>query len=94
LPGAFQVLKSISRKLWRILTAPFVATKRRICDIASSIPFFGGKTEKAFRTAFCMVPESRRNDLIAYYQRKHKCTRKNAMQRAIEDRARDNGYRI
>ena len=88
------MLKFISRKLFQVLTAPFVAAKRRIRYVASRIPFFGGKTEKAFRTAFCMVPESRRNGLIAYYQRKHKCSRKHAMQRAIEDRARDNGYRI
>ncbi|PZX47931.1 hypothetical protein LY56_00078 [Roseinatronobacter thiooxidans] len=73
---------------------PFAKMRRAVQIRLSSIPFIGGRTEQAFRAAFCMLPQGRKNDLILYYQRKHSCSRKEAMQRAIEDRARENGYRM
>jgi len=73
---------------------PVAQISRAIRLRVSSISLFSGKTEKSFRTAFSMLPLGRRNDLIAYYQRKHSCARSQAMRRAIEDRARDNGYRM
>jgi hypothetical protein len=49
---------------------------------------------KRFNTAFAMLPQLRKEALIDHYQRKHRCSRAAAMERAIEDRARDNGLRI
>jgi hypothetical protein len=73
---------------------PFAKMRRAVQSRLSLIPFLGGRPEKAFRAAFCMLPQGRRDDLIHYYQRKHNCSRTEAMRRAIEDRARDNGYRM
>ena len=63
------------------------------------VSFRGGSVnaqniERSFKTVFHMLPQSRREDLIMYYQRRMNCTRIQAMGRAIEDRARDNGLRM
>jgi hypothetical protein len=47
--------------------------------------------ERRFRNVFAMMTEDRRQSLISYYARKHECGREEAMQRAVEDRARDEG---
>ncbi len=50
--------------------------------------------ESRFNTVFHMLPQSRREDLIGFYQRRKNCSREQAMERAIEDQARDNGLRL
>ncbi|WJI40296.1 MULTISPECIES: hypothetical protein [Mesorhizobium] len=47
--------------------------------------------ERRFRNVFAMMTEERRQSLISYYSRKHGCGREEAMQRAVDDRARDEG---
>lgn len=47
--------------------------------------------ELRFRNVFAMMSEDRRQSLISYYSHKHECGREEAMRRAIEDRARDEG---
>lgn len=47
--------------------------------------------EQRFRNVFAMMTEYRQQSLISYYSRKHGCGREEAMQRAVEDRARDEG---
>ncbi|RWK17047.1 MAG: hypothetical protein EOR43_28810 [Mesorhizobium sp.] len=49
------------------------------------------ETERRFRNVFAMMTEDRRESLISYYARKHNCGREQAMKRAVEDRARDEG---
>ena len=51
-------------------------------------------TERRFRTVFSTLPDGRRNALVLHYQRRHSCSRAEAMQRAMDDRARDNGLRV
>jgi hypothetical protein len=50
--------------------------------------------ERSFNTVFYILPPSRREELINYYQRRKNCSRVQAMERAIEDRARENGVRL
>ncbi|MER9032427.1 hypothetical protein [Mesorhizobium sp. M0674] len=47
--------------------------------------------ERRFRNVFAMMTEDRLQSLISYYSRKHACGREEAMQRAVDDRARDEG---
>lgn len=47
--------------------------------------------ELRFRNVFAMMTEDRRQSLISYYAKKHQCGRDEAMRRAVEDRARDEG---
>ncbi|RVD68613.1 hypothetical protein EN751_30450 [Mesorhizobium sp. M4A.F.Ca.ET.029.04.2.1] len=47
--------------------------------------------ERRFRNVFAMMTEDRRQSLVSYYARKYECGRDEAMQRAVEDRARDEG---
>jgi len=50
--------------------------------------------EARFHTAFHMLSQNRKDGLITFYERRHNCSREEAMQRAVEDKARDNGLRM
>ena len=84
------LLKRFSSRLMRRLrsTARPVQNSDSLSDLRFS------ETELLFHTAYHMLPGPRKLGLIDYYQRRHKCSRTDAMQRAIEVRARDNGYRM
>ena len=79
------------RNALKRLTMALVGKSRILRVSGSNEP---GSNSSRFNAVFSMLSETRKDGLIAFYQRKHNCSRAEAMERAIEDRARDNGFRI
>lgn len=86
--------QSLLKRLTSWLMRRFRSTVGPAQDTGSLSDSRFNETERLFHTTFHMLPGPRKLGLIDYYQRRHKCSRTDAMQRAIEDRARDNGYRM
>ena len=82
----------------RALFWPFGLFKSAVMKVfrpkRAGVTVRGCGVERSFNAVFHMLPPSRREDLIGYYQRRKNCSRVQAMERAIEDRARDNGVRL
>lgn len=69
-----------------------VALAKSMTSREAGLPLAPGSSlqdELRFRNVFGLMTDERREALITYYMQKHKCSRREAMKIAVDDRASD-----